>query len=577
MDDDQIKNAPSDGGSERAAEFRMSNEDVLPLYGSTSWKGCQMNSNRIHGAFIYARYSTENQNHETIAVQVAAGQKWCESNGVPILGIFADEAISGMKETRPDYDAMMAKLRMGIGDMVVIYDQSRIFRKLTAWFAFREELELMGVSVVCVTQPMVGKDIRDPATFITEGSMAIFNQVWALQSRQKTMEALRFMAKNGKHTGGKPALGYDVKDGKLVICEEEAQIVRRIFREYADGKSYREIIHGLNTDGLKTKRGNAFGNNSLHDLLKNEKYIGTVVYGASPYRSNGTRNTHAKDGTDVVRIENAIPAIVERDLFEKVQKMMAHNKHQQGGRPPKKREYPLKGKVFCAKCKSAMTISTSQQVYDYYKCSGKKRKHDCDSHPISVNDLEEIVTNAVRQLLGDPTNRKNLIKILDEQRSVIQGGAVHTLQAIIAERADITKKLDNAADAVLSGMNSPTILRKIAELEEQKARLDAQAMELKKSVDASALSKEALESILDKVISGDYDPTIVLSIVSRVEVDDETITIWTIFDTDPTGNIDYDTTEGMIITPGTASGVPIVIVTTQFIKMVVARKKHTSF
>ena len=532
---------------------------------------------RIHGAFIYARYSTENQSHETIEVQVAAGKQWCEKNNVPVLGIYADEAISGMKESRPDYDAMMNKLRMGIGDTVVVYDQSRAFRKLTAWFAFREELELMGVSVVCTTQPMVGKDIRDPATFISEGSMAIFNQVWALQSRQKTMEALRYMAKNGKHTGGKPALGYEVKDGKLVICEEEAQIVRRIFREYAEGKSYRDIILGLNADGLKTKRGNAFGNNSLHDMLKNEKYIGTIVYGASPYRSNGTRNTHAKDGADVIRIENAIPPIIEKELFEKVQKMMEHNKRQQGGRPPQKREYPLKGKVFCAKCKSAMTISTSQQKYDYYKCSGKKRKHDCDSRPISVNDLEETVSNAVRQLLGDPTNRKNLIKILDEQRSVIQGGAVHTLQTIIAERADISKKLDNATDAVLSGLNSPTIAKKIAELEAQLAKLDAQAMELKKSVDASAISKDVLESMLDKIISGEYNPTAVLSIVSRVEVDDETITIWTIFDTDPTGNIDYDTTEGMTITPGTSSGVPTIIVTTQFIKMVVARKKHTSF
>jgi site-specific DNA recombinase len=168
---------------------------------------------------------------------------------------------------------MMMQLRQGIGDTVVIYDQSRMFRKMTAWFAFRDELTAMGVKVISVTQPMIGKDLRDPTNFLTEGSMALFNQIWALQSRQKTMEKMRFMARNGQHTGGKPALGYVVKDGRLEICEEEAAIVRRIFREYADGCSYREIIAGLNRDGLKTKRGNAFGSNSLHDMLHNEKYM----------------------------------------------------------------------------------------------------------------------------------------------------------------------------------------------------------------------------------------------------------------------------------------------------------------
>ena len=527
---------------------------------------------RIHGAFIYARYSTDNQNPDSIEVQVAKNTAWCNQAGVPILGVFADEGISGMKDSRPDFDRMMEQLRMGIGDMVVIYDQSRMFRKLTAWFIFRDDLEAMGVRVISVTQPMVGKDLRDPANFLAEGGMALFNQMWALQSRQKTVEKMRFMAKNGQHTGGKPALGYEAKDGRLVICEAEAAIVRRIFKEYASGRSYREIIQGLNADGLKTKRGNAFGSNSLHDLLKNEKYIGVSVYGASPYRVDGTRNTHAKDGQDVIRVEDAIPPIIEKELFEKVQKMLEQNKRQQGGRPPQKRDYPLKGKVFCAKCKSAMTVTTSQKKYDYYRCTGKKRKHDCDCRPISVTDLEDVVTTAVRNVLGDPINRDNLVKILDEQRAVIQSGAAATLKAILVERADVEKKLDNATDAVLAGLSSPALQKKIATLEEKKAALDAQAMSLKASVDATGLQRDVFNSLLDKVIDGSFDPAIVLTIVSRVEVDEDTITIWTIFDTDPAGEIDYNT-EGLIITPGTASGVPRVIVTTQFLQIVTQRRR----
>ena len=527
--------------------------------------------NRIPGAMINARYSTDNQNPDSIEVQVEKCREWCHQQGIPILGIYADEATSGMKETRPQYENMMMQLRQGIGDTVVIYDQSRMFRKMTAWFAFRDELTAMGVKVISVTQPMIGKDLRDPTNFLTEGSMALFNQIWALQSRQKTMEKMRFMARNGQHTGGKPALGYYVKDGRLEICEEEANVVRRIFQEYADGKSYREIIAGLNRDGLKTKRGNAFGSNSLHDLLHNEKYIGVLSYGHSPYREDGTRNTHAAPSTNAIRIEDAIPAIIDRELFETVQKRMAGNKRQQGGRPPVKRDYPLKGKVFCGECKSAMTISTSQQKYNYYRCTGKKRLHTCDAAPISADYLESRVADALRMMLGRPEDTNGLIRILRDQAEQLQSGAVARLQDLIRQEKEVQTKLDNAVEAVLNGLASQTVKDRIQELEQKKADIARDMRQLKAAVDASAIPEQRLRDILDIIISDTAeDPSALLSIVYRVEVSRDTITIWTILDADPNGTID-DSADGVTITDGIGSGVPIVFVTDRFIRITVAR------
>lgn len=527
---------------------------------------------RIHGAFILARYSTDNQNPDSIEVQVDKCTEWCSKNSLPVLGVFADYATSGMKDTRPQYDAMMDQLRQGMADTVVIYDQSRMFRKMTAWFSFRDELSGMGVSVVSVTQPMIGKDLRDPTNFLTEGSMALFNQIWALQTRQKVMEKMRFMARNGQHTGGKPALGYRVENGKLVICEEEAAVVRRIFREYAGGKSYREIIAGLNADGLTTKRGTPFGANSLHDLLHNEKYIGTLVYGQSPYREDGTRNTHSKNGTDVIRIENAIPAIVDTETFQAVQNRMALNKRLQGGRPAKSREYPLRSKVFCADCKSAMTISTSKGGYFYYRCAGKKRMHNCVATPIRADYLEERVAMAIRSVIGTPENIHGLIRILRDQAEKIQGGAVDRLRHLIEQEKDVSAKLDNAVEAILNGLSSPAIQAKIKELEYQKSAIEREMRSLKASVDASAIPEQKLIEILDMIVStaGD-DIGILLSIVYRVEVGADTITIWTLLDADPNGLIDH-TQEGVTISFGVPSGVPIVFVTAGFIRITVARK-----
>lgn len=525
---------------------------------------------RIPGAFICARYSTDNQNPDSIEVQVEKCTQWCHQHALPILGIFADEATSGMKDTRPQYETMLRQLRSGIADTVVIYDQSRMFRKMTAWFSFRDEMTAMGVRIISVTQPMVGKDLRDPSNFLLEGSSALFNQIWALQSRQKTIEKMRFMAANGQHTGGKPALGYHVVNGRLEICQEEAAIVRRIFSEYASGKSYRDIIAGLNADGIKTKRGNSFGSNSLHDMLHNEKYIGTLIYGQSPYRENGTRNTHARDGESVIRLEDAIPAIIDKKTFQIVQEKMAMNKRNQGGRPPTKREYPLRGKVFCGECKSAMTISTSQMVYNYYKCTGKKRLHNCDAAPISAEELERTVAEAIRSVLGSPEDVKGLIRILRDQANQIQSGAVEKLTAMIAKDRELSKRLENALEAVLSGMNSPTLQEKIHCMEEERRTLERDMRLLKASVDASSVPEDRLYEILQKITAATENPAILLSIVYRVEVTRDTITIWTILDADPTGHIDT-TTGGLTTTPGTPSGVPIVFVTPQFVRITVAR------
>ena len=532
---------------------------------------------RLHGAYIYARYSTDNQNPDSIDVQVSAGIKWCGENNIPVLGIFSDEAVSGMKDSRPDYDRMMAKLNMGGADIVVIYDQSRMFRKMTAWFAFRDQLSAMGVAVYCVTQPMIGKDLRDPTNFLTEGSMALFNQIWALQSRQKTMEKLRYMARNGQHTGGKPALGYMVENGKLVICEDEAAVVRRIFNEYVNGMSYRDIIAGLNRDGIKTKRGSAFGSNSLHDLMKNEKYIGTLVYGQSPYRADGTRNTHAKDGPDVIRIEDAIPAIIDKETFYKVQKRMEQNKRQQGGRPPKNRNYPLKGRVYCGYCKSALSVSISKGEYYYYKCTAKKRKHDCQGVSISVDALENAVVDAVKKVLGTPDNMDTLIKILRDQRQELHAGAAGMLQNLIKESQEVTRQLENAVDAVLSGITSQALRDRMKKLETRKAELEAEMQTLKQQVDAASIPEDQLMQILNTIIAGETSRSkeAILSIVYRVEITDEEITVWTILDADPSGHYDFDE-EGVLITPGITSSVPTVFITPQFLRIVVVRQKSPS-
>ena len=527
---------------------------------------------RVPGAFILARYSTDNQNADTIEVQVGKCSEWCNAQGIPILGVYADYAVSGMKDTRPQYEAMMAALRCGQADTVVIYDQSRMFRLMTAWFEFRREMEAMDVRVVSVTQPLIGGDLRDPANFMNEGVTALFNQMWALQTRQKVVEKMRHMARNCEHTGGQPPLGYRVENKRLVPDEQEAPTVRRIFAEYAGGKTYAQIIDGLNKDGLRTKRGKPFGTNSLHDLLHNEKYIGVQIYGKALHREDGTRNTHAQS-PDMIRIEDAHAPLVSREIFDKVQERMAKNKGTGGGRPAQKRDYPLKGKVFCGECGAPMTINTCSRVYDYYKCNERKRTRQCDNKPIRVDELERICADWVRQILGQPSMADQLIAQMQAASANIQTGAATRLAAIVDQQREISKQLDNALQAVLDGLNSPALKSRIRELESRQAALDQEAKTLRRSVDSTALPIARIRQLLTTILTT-QNTTALLSVIARVEVSNTAITIHIALTPDPITldrhHPDTNLTP-LTTTPGAPSAPPLVFVSPQFLRLTIPR------
>ena len=526
---------------------------------------------RPHGAFILARYSTDNQSADSIEVQVGKCSEWCNAQGLPILGIYADYAVSGMKDTRPQYEAMMSALRADQADTVVIYDQSRMFRDMTLWFNFRRDLERLGVSVHSVTQPLIGGDLRDPSIFMNETVAALFSHLHVLQTTQKVNDAKRRKAHLGEHNGGIPPLGYKVVDKHLQIDEAEAAVVRRIFHEYASGSSYKAIIDGLNRDGLKTKRGNAFGSNSLHDLLHNEKYTGVLTYGGKPYRPDGTRNTHAPTDAAAIRTDDAVPPIISRELFDAVQERMAKNKHAQGGRPGTKRDYPLKGKVFCGLCKSALYVSTSKKIYDYYKCGGKKNGNGCEGVICSVDKLEQLVADTLRAQLGSPTLTDTLAETLRAEARKFQGDAVARYQRLQQQELEITRKLDNAADAILDGLASPTLKKRIADLENQLHALRRELKTLRTQAESTDIPLNRLRDLLTLALTADNN-TALLSIVTRVEIYPTHIEIYTILDPDPARSPNL-TAPGLPVTKtdGTVSGVPLIFITPQFLRIVVTR------
>lgn len=490
-------------------------------------------------ADILARYSTDNQTPVTIDVQVEKCREWCEKNGYAVGKVFADEAVSGMKETRAGYEACMMHLGMGGAQLVVVYDQSRMFREFTEWFQFRKDVDMLGARVASVTQPMVGGDLKDPAVFINEAATAMLNHAQVLITRQKTIDALRHNAHEGKSSGGKPPLGYDLdKDKKYIINEHEAEAVRSVFQMFAQGHSYGEIVDELNHRGYCTKRGQPFGKNSIFDLLKNEKYIGRLIYGATKAQANGRWNNHAKNMENAVIVEGAIPPIIDKDLWDRVQSKIRTRKGA-GGRYSAKREYLLTGKVFCGDCGASMVVMGSKgSGYQYYECNNKRRTHSCSMKNIRTEWLERTVAASVKNMLSDQQNIEALIEVARDQERQITTEYDNRRAALAARYTKVSKQIDNGLNALLSGVDSPSLKEKIRCLEEEKQEIERESAELNQYKGHVGLDDETIRRCVENVANVDINSQdglkLILSVVSRVCVFSDSIRIETLISTDGT-------------------------------------------
>lgn len=188
-----------------------------------------------------------------------------------------------------------------------------------------------------------------------------------------------------------PPYGYKVVDKKLVIDEQQAEVMRFIFDEYANGKSKKDIFDNLEQKGYKTPHGRKFTNTTFQDNLKNTKYIGV-------YEQFGVKN------------ENYCPAIIDKDTFNKVQKLLKANMNKRA-----KIDFLLSGKVFCAKCGASVFgvsgTARNGNIHGYYCCSNHQKKHTGDLRYIKKDELEKQI---IKQTMENILDEKNIDTIANK-------------------------------------------------------------------------------------------------------------------------------------------------------------------
>ncbi len=184
-------------------------------------------------------------------------------------------------------------------------------------------------------------------------------QYYSQNLAREVMKGLRENAYKCLHNGGLPPLGYDVDPitKQYIINEKEAESIRIIFKKFLEGWSYRELAEYLNVLGYRTKIGNKFSaNSSFYDILVNSKYKGEYVFGRSLSKPKqpGMKRSHRKnkDESEIIRVPNGLPAIVDEGTFEQVQKLLASRQRSKGASKAKE-VYLVSGLIECGECGSA--------------------------------------------------------------------------------------------------------------------------------------------------------------------------------------------------------------------------------
>ncbi|MDO5399054.1 MAG: recombinase family protein, partial [bacterium] len=424
-----------------------------------------MFSNKIIlNAAAYARYSTDMQTENSIAYQLDAIKKYCNDNHIQLVKVYKDEAYSGTNTNRPGFRAMLADAKQHLFDAVIIYDISRGSRNIADWFEFRNEMAILRIKVISVNQPL--GDALDPNNFLVEMINVGLGQHMVLDTRKKSIAGVCAKAREAKFCGGIAPLGYDIVNGDYVINKAEAKLVQTIYTMYAAGKSYDDILKVLK--GSKGKLGRPIGKNSLHSILKNERYIGVYTWNKREMKVMG-KWAGGKPNPNVIRIEDAIPRIIDDVTWEAVRNRMRQKERCAANKA--KTVYLLSGLIECEECGATFVghRSTNTRGYSsrYYICGNKYRTRTCHSKNISADKIEAFVVQNLKAYLSNAD--------FSETAQIICDKINNTTPNLSEERKELKQvndKISNGVKAILSGLDLPELKEELDRLRVRKSELE---------------------------------------------------------------------------------------------------------
>ena len=451
---------------------------------------------------IYARYSSQKQNDESIEQQVAQCQQLAADCGIHVLDIYPDRAVSGKTDKRPFFQKMMQDASRGRFQYVLSWKSNRIGRNMVEALSNEVRLNELGIRILYVEE-----DFDDTAAGrFAARSMMNVNQFYNENLAEDVQRSMIANAMECKANGRVP-LGYATdKNKKYIIDEPNAEVVREIFDRVTALESFTDICNDLNARGIRTAIGHPFTVGSFGKLLQNERYIGYYIYGT-------------------VRIKDGVPRIISDETFYKVQEILKMKKnprgrHRVGG------DYALTGKLFCGSCGSHMIgmsgTGQSGEMHYYYACSGKRTKSGCPKKSIPREYCEIQIARGIQNyIIRDDVCDWIADSVIAYQKQNAENPELVSLQDRLKT---VRLSLANMVKAIEQGIITETTKTRLQELEAEQTDITREISRIKSSF--FDVSREDVLSWLHSfregsVESPEYRENLFNSFLSRAYIYDD--------------------------------------------------------
>lgn len=461
-------------------------------------------------AAAYIRVSTDDQLEYSPDSQVKKIKEYAISHNYSICDdyIFIDEGISGRSaEKRPKFMQMigLAKTKPKPFDVILLWKFSRFARNRQDAILYKSMLRKdCGIDVISITEQLSD----DPTSILIEALLEAMDEYYSINLAQ---EVKRGMTEKFSRGGivTIPSFGYDVKDGKYIINETEAEIVRMVFSDFVSGMPYKTIAHKINELGIKTKRGNTFENRTVQYILMNPVYIGKIRW--TPSGKNRNDRYHENPNTQIVQSDHE--PIISEQLFIEAQKKVSDIRieHKPYSRVSNY-SFMLKGIVKCSSCGATLVLSARNHGI---QCHRYARGQCKTSHYISLKKINRaVLENLIADLEGGEIN----VQIATKK----QGIDDRIIGALIAEER---KKLQRVKEAYESGVDTLEEYKnnKIAIQKRIEALMSEIAPEDKMDDCASKSIRKSISSVLPKLqqdtISEETKNAMLRSFISEIVFD----------------------------------------------------------
>ena len=502
---------------------------------------------------LYIRLSKEDGSageSESITNQRSLLDGFAKKHRLSVAGEFIDDGVSGTSFDRPDFNRMIEAILNKKINMVVTKDLSRLGRDYiqTGYYLekFFPENRVRYISLLDGIDTGMNNYNNDITPF-----KAIMNDMYAKDISQKIRSVKEDKQKKGQFIGGKAAYGYkkspDEKN-KIIIDEEAAPVVKRMFALAASGVSCYEIAVILNQEkisspadyaGIMQQTNGAYKGlwsaERVTFMLQNELYIGNMVQGRVKKINYKSEKILRLPPSEWTVVEKTHEAIIDNETFDTVQMLISKRRKTRA----RTHNYLLKGLVHCHECGYLLSVinrklAKGREVL-YFVCRTYQRfptEKKCTVHYAHVESITSAVLKQVREICAKYLNLTEMQSIaeLEIAKCETESKAKNEVKELESKIEFLTGKLDQVYTDKLYGVLSPEDFERIySKLKDDRENLNRKLNFLKLKSDSKVDNHEKAKELAEKFISSiEQNKELVFSLIERIELtaDKQVIIYW---------------------------------------------------